>query len=82
MRSRNLAKRFENKEIQRTWSVKTKVISGIVWTTETVSQSSIKYLSNTTGKHNMKELVNINFMALCTYFGKYRCKVQNIYHGK
>jgi hypothetical protein len=43
-------------EIQRMWSVKTKVISVIIGTTGTVSKSFRKYVSNIPGKHEFKEL--------------------------
>jgi len=43
-------------EIQRTWNVKTKVIPVITGATGTVSKSFRKYVSNTPGKHEVKEL--------------------------
>jgi hypothetical protein len=43
-------------EIQRTWNVKAKVISVIVEATGTISKSLRQYLSNTPGKHEIKEL--------------------------
>ena len=43
-------------EIQRMWNVKTKVIPVIVGATGTVSKSFRKYVSNTPGKHEVKEL--------------------------
>jgi hypothetical protein len=51
-------------EIQRMWSVKAKVIAAITGATGTVSMSLRQYLSNITGKHEIKEL---QFTAtLCT----------------
>jgi len=43
-------------EIQRMWNVKTKVISVITEATGTISKSFRKYVSNITGKHEVKEL--------------------------
>jgi len=43
-------------EIRRMWNVKTKVIPVIIGATGTVSKSFIKYVSNITGKHEVKEL--------------------------
>jgi hypothetical protein len=43
-------------EIQRMWSVKTKVTPVIIGATGTVSKSFGKYLSNMPGKHDIKEL--------------------------
>jgi len=43
-------------EIQRMWNVKTKVIPVIIGVTETISKSFRKYVSNITGKHEVKEL--------------------------
>ena len=44
-------------EIQRTWNVKAKVIPVIMRATGTVSKSLRQYLSNISGKHEIKELV-------------------------
>jgi hypothetical protein len=38
------------------WNVKTNVISVIIGATETISKWFTKYLSNTPGKHEIKEL--------------------------
>jgi len=38
------------------WNVKTKLISVIIGTTETVSKSFRKYVSNIPGNHDFKEL--------------------------
>jgi len=43
-------------EIQRMWNVKSKVIPVIIGATGTVSKSFRKYVSNITGKHEVKEL--------------------------
>jgi len=43
-------------EIQCMWSVKTMVIPVIIGANETISKSSIKYVSNIPGKHEVKEL--------------------------
>jgi len=43
-------------EIERMWNVKTKVIPIIIGATGTISKSFRKYVSNITGKHEVKEL--------------------------
>jgi hypothetical protein len=43
-------------EIQHMWNVKTKMIQIIIWATGSISKSFRKYLSNITGKHEIKEL--------------------------
>jgi len=43
-------------EIQRMWSVKTKVIPVIIGETGSISKSFRKYVSNIPGKHEVKEL--------------------------
>jgi hypothetical protein len=43
-------------QIQRMWSVKTKVIPVIIGATWTISKSFRKYVSNIPGKHEVKEL--------------------------
>ena len=43
-------------EIQRMWNVKTKVIPVKIGATGTISKSFRKYVSNITGKHEVKEL--------------------------
>ena len=43
-------------EIQRTWKVKTRVITVIIGATGTISKSFRKYISNIPGNHEMKEL--------------------------
>ena len=51
-------------ETRRTWNVKTNVIPVITGATGTISKSFTKYLSNTPGKHEMKELQKT--AILCT----------------
>jgi hypothetical protein len=43
-------------DIQRMWSIKTKVIPVTTGATGTISKSFRKYLSNIPGKHEVKEL--------------------------
>jgi len=43
-------------EIQRMWSVKTKVVPVIIGATGTISKSFRKYVSNIPGKYEVKEL--------------------------
>jgi hypothetical protein len=43
-------------ETQYMWNVKTNVIPVIIGTTQTISKSFRKYLSNVSGKHEIKEL--------------------------
>ena len=43
-------------EIQRMWNVKTKVIPVIIGATGSISKTFRKYVSNTPGKHEVKEL--------------------------
>jgi len=43
-------------ETQRMWNVKAKVIPVTIGATGTISKSLRQYLSNTTGKHEIKEL--------------------------
>jgi len=42
-------------EIERMWNVKTKVIPVIIGATGTISKSFRKYVSNISGKHEVKE---------------------------
>ena len=44
------------RNVQRMWNVKTKVIPVIIWATGTTSKSFRKYMSNIPGKHEVKEL--------------------------
>jgi hypothetical protein len=43
-------------EIQRMWNVNTNVITVIIGANGTISKSFRKYMSNTPGKHEIKEL--------------------------
>ena len=43
-------------EIQRMWKVKTRVILVMIGATGTISKSLRKYISNTPGNHEVKEL--------------------------
>jgi len=43
-------------EIQRMLNVKTNVLPVIIWATGTISESFRKYVSNISGKHEVKEL--------------------------
>jgi hypothetical protein len=52
------------------WNVKVKVIPVIIGATGTISKSFGQYLSNTTGKHKIKELQKQPFWALHTYYGR------------
>ena len=45
-------------EIQRMWNVKTKVFLVIIGSTGAISKSFRKYVSNTPGNHEVKELQN------------------------
>jgi len=45
-----------NNNKQRMWNVKTKVITVIIGATGTISMSFRKYVSNISGKHEVKEL--------------------------
>jgi hypothetical protein len=56
-----------------TWNVKIKVIPVIIGANDTISKSFRKYLSNVSGKHDIKELHYREqpFWALRTYFENY-----------
>jgi hypothetical protein len=43
-------------EIQRLWNVKARVIPVVIGATGTISKSFRKYVSNTPGDHDVKEL--------------------------
>jgi hypothetical protein len=58
-------------EIQHMWNVKAKVILEIIGATGTISRSLRQYLSNTPGKHKIKELQKQPHWALHIYIGKY-----------
>jgi hypothetical protein len=55
-------------EIQRMWNIKTNVIPVIIRATGTISKSFRKYLSNITGKHEIKELQKIVIMGTAHTF--------------
>ena len=63
------------KEIQRMWNVKAKVIPVITGATGTISKSLRKYLSNTQGKREIKEIQKNSRSSETT-----NVKVQNIFH--
>ena len=58
-------------EIQRMWNVKTKVIPVIRWATGTTSKSFRKYVSNISGKREVKELQKTAILGTAHNFGKY-----------
>jgi hypothetical protein len=53
-------------EIQRMWSLKTRVIPVIVGATGTISKSFRKYVSSIPGKHEVRELQKTD-IGHCTY---------------
>ena len=57
-------------EIQRMWSVKTKVIPVIIGATGTISKSFRKYVSNIPGKHEVKELQKTAILGTAHIFRK------------
>jgi hypothetical protein len=52
------------------WNLTAKVIPEIKRATGTISRSLRKYLSNTPGKHEIKELQKQPYCALHTHCGK------------
>jgi len=50
-------------EIQRMWTVKTKVIPVIIGATGTISKSFRKYVNNISGNHEVKELQKIAILG-------------------
>jgi len=50
-------------EIQHMWDVKAKVIPVIIGVTGTISKSLGQYLSNITGKHEIRELQKIALLG-------------------
>jgi len=57
--------------IQRMWNVKTKVLPVTIEVTGTISKSFRKYVSNITGKHEVKELQKTAILCTAhTYCGK------------
>ena len=57
-------------EIQRMWNVKTSVIPAITGATATIRKSSRKYLSNITGKYEIRNYRKQPYWAQHTHFGK------------
>jgi len=54
-------------EIQRMWNVKPKMIPLIIGATGIISNSFRKYVSNTSGKHEVKELQKTAIFKHCTH---------------
>jgi len=50
-------------EIQRMWKVKTRVILVMIGATGTISKSLRKYISNTPGNHEVKELQKTSILG-------------------
>jgi len=57
-------------EIQRMWNVKTKVMPVIIWATGAISKSFRKYMSNTPGNHEVKELQKSAILGTAHIFRK------------
>jgi hypothetical protein len=57
-------------EIQRMWSVKTRVIPVIIGATGTISKSFRKYVSTIPGNHEVRELHKIAIMGTAHIFWK------------
>jgi len=57
-------------EVQRMWHVKTDVILVTIGANGTISKSLRQYLSNTLGKHEIRECRKQPYWALHTYCGK------------
>jgi hypothetical protein len=63
-KAENIVKRKDlTTEIQHAWNVKTKVIPVKTRTTGSISKSFRKYLSNTPGQHEIKELLTTNIFG-------------------
>ena len=54
-------------EIQHMWNVKTKAIPIIIGANGTISMTFRKYVSNTTGNHEVKELQETAIFGHCTH---------------
>ena len=65
-------------EIRRMWNVKAKVIPVTTGTTENILKSFSQYLSNKTGKHEIKELQKQPYWALHPFLDSANVVVQNI----
>ena len=58
-------------DIQRVWNVKVKVIRVIIGATRAISKSLRHFLSNITGKHEIKEIQKKQqYWTPHTYYGK------------
>jgi hypothetical protein len=57
-------------EIQCKWNIKTKVIPVIIGATGTISKSFRKYVSNTPGNHEVKELQKTAILGTAHIFWK------------
>jgi hypothetical protein len=57
-------------EVQRIWNMKAKVIPVITRVTGTILKSLRYYLSNVSGKHEIREVHKQPYCALHTYCGK------------
>jgi len=68
---------------QRMWNVKANVIPVIIGATGTISQSLRRYLSNISGKHEIKELQKNSRTGHCTRTAESAdVNVQNVVHGR
>jgi hypothetical protein len=61
------------------WNVKTKVIPVIIGATGTVSKSFRKYVSNTLGKHEVKELQKTAILGTAHILRKVKQEKQSHY---
>jgi len=69
-------------EIQPKWNMKAKVIQVKIGATGTISKSLRQYLSNITGKQEIKELQKQSHSGYSTHITKSTNAVeQNIFHG-
>ena len=57
-------------EIQRMWIVKTRVTPAIIGATGTISKSFRKYISNTPGNHEVRELQKTAMLGTAHIFRK------------
>jgi hypothetical protein len=65
------------------WTVETKVIPVVTWETGTTLKSFRKYMTNTTGKHQIKELQKTAIFSTASHISEStNVKVQNIQHRK
>jgi hypothetical protein len=54
-------------EIQSMWNVTAQVMPVTIWATGNISKWPTKYLSNITGKHEIKELHKNSHIVHCTH---------------